>query len=136
MLAARSSRTERSRSLPASAAAAANCARASSVRPSRASSSPRTLGSRCERRRVPAAASPSTIASAAFLPPNTIWKDPQRYIDAKLSYKFKNGLQLQFEARNLTGTRYSESQNFSGNQVYINRYDLGRVFSLGITAQF
>ncbi len=46
-------------------------------------------------------------------------------------------LELKAEARNLTGTRFTESQTFDGgNTVYINRYDLGRIFSLGITAAF
>lgn len=46
-------------------------------------------------------------------------------------------LEVKAEARNLTGTRYSESQTFDGgNQVFINRYNLGRIFSLGVTASF
>lgn len=40
--------------------------------------------------------------------------------------------ELKFEARNLTGTRYQEYQNFGTSQVFINRYNLGRVFSLGL----
>ena len=44
---------------------------------------------------------------------------------------------MKAEARNLTRTRYQESQTFAnGNEVFINRYDLGRVFSLGVTATF
>jgi TonB-dependent receptor len=45
-------------------------------------------------------------------------------------------LEVKAEARNLTGTRYSEAQDFGANTVYINRYNLGRLFSLGVTATF
>ncbi len=45
--------------------------------------------------------------------------------------------EIKAEARNLTRTRYRESQTFAGgNEVFINRYDLGRVFSLGVSATF
>lgn len=45
--------------------------------------------------------------------------------------------EVKAEARNLTHTNYRESQTFaSGNEVFINKYDLGRVFSLGVTATF
>ena len=45
--------------------------------------------------------------------------------------------EVKAEARNLTRTSYRESQTFaSGNEVFINKYDLGRVFSLGVTATF
>ena len=45
--------------------------------------------------------------------------------------------EVKFEARNLTHTKYRESQTFpNGNEVFINRYDLGRVFSLGVSATF
>ena len=45
--------------------------------------------------------------------------------------------EIKAEARNLTGTPYRESQTFeSGNEVFINRYNLGRVFSLGVSATF
>ena len=44
--------TALSRSFPASPAAVINSDRASSMRPSRASSSPRTLGSRCDPQRA------------------------------------------------------------------------------------
>ena len=45
--------------------------------------------------------------------------------------------EIKAEARNLTRTSYRESQTFAGgNEVFINRYDLGRVFSLGVSATF
>ncbi|AXJ94308.1 MULTISPECIES: TonB-dependent receptor domain-containing protein [unclassified Sphingomonas] len=45
--------------------------------------------------------------------------------------------ELKAEARNLTRTRYRESQTFAnGNEVFINRYNLGRVFSLGLSTTF
>ena len=43
--------------------------------------------------------------------------------------------EFKVEARNLTGTRYMEYQQFDDHKVYINRYDLGRTFSLGISAK-
>ena len=44
--------------------------------------------------------------------------------------------ELKFEARNLTKTRYQEFQDFGdGKRVDVNTYDLGRVFSLGISAK-
>jgi outer membrane receptor protein involved in Fe transport len=46
-------------------------------------------------------------------------------------------LEIKAEARNLTRTRFSEGQTFAnGNQVFINRYNLGRVFTLGVSATF
>ncbi len=46
-------------------------------------------------------------------------------------------IEVKFEARNLTGTGYREYQTFSnGAQVDINRYKLGRVFTLGASVQF
>jgi outer membrane receptor protein involved in Fe transport len=45
--------------------------------------------------------------------------------------------ELKFEARNLTGTKYNEYQDFGDHGlVYINRYRLGRVFSIGASAKF
>ncbi|HEX8421419.1 MAG TPA: TonB-dependent receptor [Sphingomonas sp.] len=45
--------------------------------------------------------------------------------------------ELKAEARNLTGTRYQEAQTFEGgNQVFINRYKQGRVFTLGVSTTF
>ncbi|MET0269617.1 MAG: TonB-dependent receptor, partial [Sphingomonas sp.] len=49
---------------------------------------------------------------------------------------FGRVLELKAEARNLTGTRYNEYQSAGGQKVSINRYDLGRVFSLGATLKF
>ena len=44
--------------------------------------------------------------------------------------------ELKAEARNLTGTRYQEFQDFGGGtRVDINNYRLGRVFSLGLSAR-
>jgi hypothetical protein len=41
------------------------------------------------------------------------------------------------EARNLTKTRFNEGQTFeNGNVVYINRYNLGQVFTLGVSTTF
>ena len=46
-------------------------------------------------------------------------------------------VEIKAEARNLTGTRYQEFQTFEdGNRVEINRYRLGRVFTLGASVTF
>ncbi|MGZ8336711.1 MAG: TonB-dependent receptor domain-containing protein [Allosphingosinicella sp.] len=45
-------------------------------------------------------------------------------------------LEFKFEARNLTGTDYEEFQEFEDNRVDINSYAVGRVFSLGVKAEF
>ncbi|GAA0731209.1 TonB-dependent receptor domain-containing protein [Sphingomonas japonica] len=43
--------------------------------------------------------------------------------------------EIKFEGRNLTGTEYRESQTFDDEtEVFNNRYRLGRVFSVGISA--
>lgn len=44
--------------------------------------------------------------------------------------------ELKLEARNLTGTRYREYQQFAKTAVEINRYRLGRTVSLGLSAKF
>jgi outer membrane receptor protein involved in Fe transport len=43
--------------------------------------------------------------------------------------------ELKFEARNLLRTGYREFQDFENRRVFVNRYDLGRIFSLGISAR-
>ncbi|SOB86941.1 Outer membrane receptor proteins, mostly Fe transport [Sphingomonas guangdongensis] len=45
-------------------------------------------------------------------------------------------LELKLEARNLTKTRYQEFQTFDSGRVFVNRYDLGRIFSAGLSAKF
>ncbi|MDB5686015.1 MAG: TonB-dependent receptor [Rhizorhabdus sp.] len=45
-------------------------------------------------------------------------------------------LELKAEARNLLGTGYKEFQKAGGNIIYLNKYDVGRSFSLGLTANF
>ncbi|MGK6320462.1 TonB-dependent receptor domain-containing protein [Sphingomonas sp. DT-204] len=45
--------------------------------------------------------------------------------------------ELKFEARNLTKTRYQEYQTFAdGKRVDVNTYNLGRVFSIGLSTTF
>ncbi|MFC4728789.1 TonB-dependent receptor domain-containing protein [Coralloluteibacterium thermophilus] len=43
---------------------------------------------------------------------------------------------VSFEARNLLGTEYQEYQELGGGRVDINRYDLGRSFSINLSAAF
>jgi TonB-dependent receptor len=45
-------------------------------------------------------------------------------------------LELKFEGRNLTGEDYQEYQSAGENRIDINSYDLGRTFSLSVTAKF
>ena len=45
-------------------------------------------------------------------------------------------IEVKLEARNLTGTGYREFQDFEGGRVFLNRYRLGRVFSLGASVTF
>lgn len=45
-------------------------------------------------------------------------------------------LEVKFEARNLTGENYEEFQQYNGTRVDRNTYDIGRSFSLGLSAKF
>ncbi|WP_156679802.1 TonB-dependent receptor domain-containing protein [Sphingomonas profundi] len=49
---------------------------------------------------------------------------------------FGGAIEVKAEGRNLTRQRYNEFQSANGTRVNINRYDLGRVFSLGATVKF
>ncbi|MBD8676944.1 TonB-dependent receptor domain-containing protein [Sphingomonas sp. CFBP 13720] len=81
---------------------------------------------------------PSNLSGVGFQP--DIIEQPGIRLDVVGRQGFElagANLELKLEARNLTGTRFTEGQTFeNGNTVYINRYNLGRVFSLGITATF
>lgn len=44
--------------------------------------------------------------------------------------------QLKVEARNLTGTPYKEFQQFDDRRVYINRWNLGRTISVGLSTTY
>ncbi|WP_420140660.1 TonB-dependent receptor domain-containing protein [Sphingomonas sp.] len=46
------------------------------------------------------------------------------------------GIELKFEARNLTGRKYREYQNFEDRRVYVNYYKLGTIISAGATLKF
>ncbi|MBW8296289.1 TonB-dependent receptor [Sphingopyxis sp.] len=45
-------------------------------------------------------------------------------------------IELKFEARNLTGRKYQEVQEDGDNRVFLNRYKLGRTFSLSASLKF
>ncbi len=45
-------------------------------------------------------------------------------------------VELKFEARNLTGRKYEEFQEISGNRIDVNTYKLGRVFTLSASTTF
>ncbi|URW76272.1 TonB-dependent receptor [Sphingomonas donggukensis] len=59
-------------------------------------------------------------------------------IVARQGFEIAGGqFEAKFEARNLTKTRYQEFQDFgNGKRVDVNTYDIGRVFSLGLSAKF
>jgi outer membrane receptor protein involved in Fe transport len=44
--------------------------------------------------------------------------------------------EMKLEGRNLTGQEYEEFQQAGDNRIDVNRYDLGRTFSLGFSAKF
>lgn len=81
---------------------------------------------------------PSNLSGEGFQP-DIIERPGVRFdIVARQGFEIGGGaFELKLEARNLTGTRYQESQTFdSGNIVYVNRYNMGRIFSLGVSATF
>ncbi len=45
-------------------------------------------------------------------------------------------VEVKFEARNLTGTRYREFQQFDSGSIEINTFDVGTSFSLGASVKF
>jgi TonB-dependent receptor len=45
-------------------------------------------------------------------------------------------IELKFEARNLTGRTYKEVQESGDNRIFLNRYKLGRTFSLSASLKF
>ncbi len=44
--------------------------------------------------------------------------------------------ELKLEVRNILGTKYQELQELDGNQIFYNRYNVGRTFSLGFSLEF
>ena len=44
--------------------------------------------------------------------------------------------EVKFEARNITATPYKEYQQFDGQRIYYNRYDVGASVSLGLGVKF
>ena len=80
---------------------------------------------------------PSLLSGNGFQP--DIYEKPGIRVDlvARQGVEWFGGkFELKAEARNLTGTKYQERQKFDGNTVFINRYNLGRVFSLGASFTF
>ena len=45
-------------------------------------------------------------------------------------------VEVKFEARNLTNSKYTESQTLNGTSVFNNFYERGRSFSIGVSAKF
>ncbi|MBO9622365.1 MAG: TonB-dependent receptor [Sphingomonas sp.] len=82
---------------------------------------------------------PSLLGGGNQFQPDIIEHPGVRFdIVARQGFEVAGGkFELKLEGRNLTGTRFEEKQTFSnGNVVYINRYNVGRVFSLGLSATF
>jgi outer membrane receptor protein involved in Fe transport len=66
-------------------------------------------------------------------------QDPGIRVDFTYRQSFEvldHELSLTLEARNLTGEDNEEYQTFGGGRVDVNRYDLGRTFSVGVSARF
>lgn len=77
----------------------------------------------------------SNASGVGFLP--DVVEKPGIRLDFVARQGFEIGgkqFELKFEARNLTGTPYQEYQSFGATRVFINRYDLGRVVSIGLSA--
>ncbi|WP_271299128.1 TonB-dependent receptor domain-containing protein [Sphingomonas sp. CV7422] len=81
---------------------------------------------------------PSLLSGTGFQPDIVEYPGIRLDLVARQGFELIGGkFEIKAEARNLTRTRYRESQTFSnGNEVYINRYNLGRVFSLGVSTTF
>ncbi|WP_028965331.1 TonB-dependent receptor domain-containing protein [Sphingomonas phyllosphaerae] len=81
---------------------------------------------------------PSLLGGAGFQP--DIIERPGIRLDfvARQTVDFMSKkVEIKAEMRNLTGTRYQEFQTFDGgNRVDINRYRLGRLFTLGASVTF
>ena len=81
---------------------------------------------------------PSLLSGDGFLP--DVVEKPGIRLDfvARQTVDFMGTrLELKGEARNLTGTRYQERQTFAdGSRVFINRYNQGRLFTVGATVTF
>ncbi len=80
---------------------------------------------------------PGNLSGVGFLP--DIIERPGFRFDVVARQGVKIGpaeFEIKLEGRNLSGTGYSEFQVFpNGNQVFINRYRVGRIVQLGITAK-
>ena len=81
---------------------------------------------------------PSLLGGVGFQP--DIIEKPGIRLDfvARQTVDFmRQKVEIKAEMRNLTGTRYQEFQTFDGgNRVDINRYRLGRLFTLGASVTF
>lgn len=76
----------------------------------------------------------SNFSGVGFLP--DVVELPGYRIDFVARQGFKvlgREVEVKFEARNLTGTRYQEFQDFPNSRVFVNRYRLGRTVSLGLS---
>lgn len=81
---------------------------------------------------------PSNLSGQGFQPDIIEHPGVRFDIVARQGFEIGGGkFELKLEGRNLLGTRFQESQTFSNDSVvYINRYNVGRVFTLGLSATF
>jgi TonB-dependent receptor len=83
-------------------------------------------------------ASQRVTSRGASLQPDIIEK-PGIQLDFVARQGFKiagQDLEVKFEARNITGTKYQEVQQLGANQVFYNLYKVGTSFSLGLNVNF
>jgi len=45
-------------------------------------------------------------------------------------------VELKFQARNITGTKFKEYQELGASRIYTNKYDIGQSYSFGMTLKF
>lgn len=75
---------------------------------------------------------------APYQPGNELWQDETKYIDAKITHKFRPNVEFYFEGRNLTkqGTTTSNGADRTfadGSPTIQNLQYGGRTFSMGVT---
>ena len=65
-----------------------------------------------------------------------VYEQPVPLLGFNLAQDLGKGFRLSFRANNLLGSRYRESLEYKGKEYFIQRYDLGQSFSLGVNYRF
>jgi outer membrane receptor protein involved in Fe transport len=86
------------------------------------------------------ATSISSVGGAPYNPGSPIFRDGRRFVDAKIGYKFKNGVEIFAEARNLGKSTVTNSQGdfaaFANGIPSINNYSYGGArYMLGLVVR-